>query len=88
LFYPRYSICNVLFKLIRCHEAKAMATCAELLSRTSLIRTNTQGSHIKEDYPNRDDKNWLKWIIIRREGEEMELWTESINIEEYKLKPS
>jgi succinate dehydrogenase/fumarate reductase flavoprotein subunit len=75
-------------ELVRCHEAKAMVTCAELLYRASLMRTETRGSNIRDDYPERDDKNWLKWIIIRKEDGKMKLRTEPVPIERYKLKPS
>jgi len=74
-------------ELVRCHEAKSMVTNAETLYRASLMRTETRGTNIREDYPERDDKNWLKWIIIRKEDEKMKLWTEPVPIEKYKHKP-
>jgi succinate dehydrogenase / fumarate reductase flavoprotein subunit len=74
-------------ELVRCHEAKAMVTNAELLYEASLMRTETRGSNIREDYPERDDKNWLKWIIIRKEDGKMKLWTEPIPIDKYKYRP-
>jgi succinate dehydrogenase / fumarate reductase flavoprotein subunit len=74
-------------ELVRCHEAKAMAICAESLYRASLMRTESRGSNIREDYPERDDKNWLKWIIIKKEKGDMKLWTEPVPIEKYKYKP-
>jgi succinate dehydrogenase/fumarate reductase flavoprotein subunit len=52
-----------------------------------LIRTESRGTNIREDYPERDDKNWLKWVIIRKEDEKMKLWTEPVPIEKYKHKP-
>lgn len=75
-------------ELVRCHEAKSMATNAEALYRASLMRTETRGTNIREDYPDRDDKNWLKWIIIRKEDGKMKLWTEPVPIEKYKYKPN
>jgi succinate dehydrogenase/fumarate reductase flavoprotein subunit len=74
-------------ELVRCHEAKSMAINAEILYRASLMRTETRGTNIREDYPQRDDKNWLKWIILRKEGEKMKLWTEPVPIEKYRYKP-
>jgi len=74
-------------ELVRCHEAKSMVVSAEALYRASLMRTETRGTNVREDYPGRDDKDWLKWIVIKREGEEMKLWTEPVPIEKYKLKP-
>jgi len=74
-------------ELVRCHEAKSMAVHAELLFKASLMRTETRGSNIREDYPERDDKNWLKWIIIKKDDDKMKLWTEPVPIEKYKYKP-
>jgi len=74
-------------ELVRCHEAKSMVTNAETLYKASLMRTETRGTNIREDYPNRDDKNWLKWIIIRKEDEKMKFWTEPVPIGKYKHKP-
>jgi succinate dehydrogenase / fumarate reductase flavoprotein subunit len=74
-------------ELVRCQEARSMLTCAEILFRGSLIRTESRGTHQREDYPGRDDKNWLKWVMLRKEGGEMKLWTEAIPIGKYKYKP-
>jgi succinate dehydrogenase/fumarate reductase flavoprotein subunit len=75
-------------ELVRCHEAKSMIVHAELLFRASLMRTETRGSNIREDYPERDDKNWLKWIIIQKHDNKMKMWTEPVPIGKYKYKPS
>ena len=74
-------------ELVRCHETKAMAINAELLYKASLMRTETRGTNIREDHPQRDDTNWLKWIIIRKEAGKPKFWTEPIPIEKYKYKP-
>jgi len=73
--------------LMSCHEAKSMATCAEMTFRAALMRTETRGWHVREDYPKRDDKNWLKWIILKKDADKMKLWTEPIPIAKYKYKP-
>lgn len=69
------------------HELKAMALCAELTFRSALGRTESRGSHFREDYPERDDKNWLKWIIAKDQGGKMVVSTEPVPIERYKVKP-
>jgi succinate dehydrogenase/fumarate reductase flavoprotein subunit len=75
-------------ELVRCHEAKSMIPSAEMLYKASLMRTETRGTNVREDYPEQDDQNWLKWIIIKKEGEDMKLWTEPVPIGQYKHKPS
>ena len=34
--------------------------------RSALLRTESRGCHYREDFPYRDDANWLCWILIRR----------------------
>lgn len=73
--------------LFNCHEARAMAVCAEMTFRSALVRTESRGWHYREDYPQRDDKNWLKWVIVKQEAGEMVTRTEPIPIERYTYKP-
>jgi succinate dehydrogenase / fumarate reductase, flavoprotein subunit len=74
--------------LSKCHEVKSMTLCAELTFKAALLRTESRGFHFREDYPERDDKNWLKWIIIKPEGNKMTLSTQAVPIEKYKIKPA
>jgi len=46
-----------------------------------------KNSYIKHNDRERDDKNWLKWIIITKEGEKMKLSTEPVPIDKYKYRP-
>jgi succinate dehydrogenase / fumarate reductase, flavoprotein subunit len=69
----------------RCHEAQCTALCAEIGFRAALARTESRGWHYREDFPDRDDKNWLKWIIIQKEGDKMAVSTEPIPFQTYKI---
>jgi len=64
--------------LLRYHEAESMALCAEMVFRAALYRTESRGGHFREDFPERDDKNWQKWTIIEKDGEQMALSTEPV----------
>jgi succinate dehydrogenase / fumarate reductase flavoprotein subunit len=74
-------------ELVKYHEATSMALCAEMVFRSALFRTESRGIHTREDYPERDDANWLKWTIIRRDREAMNLSTEPVPLSRYKYKP-
>jgi len=41
--------------------------------RAGLLRTESRGDHYREDFPEKDDTNWLAWIIITQDGDSMEL---------------
>jgi succinate dehydrogenase/fumarate reductase flavoprotein subunit len=71
----------------KCHEVKSMALCAEIAFRAALMRTESRGTHFREDYPDRDDRNWLKWIIIKQQSGEMVLSTQPVPINQYKIRP-
>jgi succinate dehydrogenase/fumarate reductase flavoprotein subunit len=73
--------------LARCNEAASMALSAEMFYRASLERKESRGWFVREDYPARDDANWLKWIILQEKNGETDISTEDIPIERYPLKP-
>ena len=52
-------------------ETLNMIEVSEILTRASLIRTESRGAHYREDYPDQDDKNWLKSIIFFQEGDDL-----------------
>jgi succinate dehydrogenase/fumarate reductase flavoprotein subunit len=60
------------------HEVKNMVLGSEISLRASLFRTESRGSHYREDYPQRDDANWLVWEKLRLEEGKMKLWKEPI----------
>jgi len=60
------------------HETKNMVLCAEMKLHSSLFRTESRGTHYREDYPHRDDPGWLAWVKIYDEQGEMTLSKEPI----------
>jgi succinate dehydrogenase/fumarate reductase flavoprotein subunit len=46
-------------------ETKNMVFNAELQLRASLFRTESRGTHYREDYPRRDDPEWLAWVLLK-----------------------
>ena len=58
----------------------------EIGFRAALARTESRGWHYREDYPQQDDTNWLKWVIVKKVQDSMVVTTEPIPIERYKIK--
>jgi succinate dehydrogenase/fumarate reductase flavoprotein subunit len=54
-------------------ETRNMVLNAEMRLRASLYRTESRGNHFREDYPARDDGEWLAWVKIREENGRMVL---------------
>ena len=73
--------------LAACHEAEAMVLCAEMFYRSSLARKESRGWHLREDFPKRDDANFLKWIELRDAGGEMRVSLEDVPVADFPLKP-
>jgi succinate dehydrogenase/fumarate reductase flavoprotein subunit len=46
-------------------ETRNMALHAEMTLRASIFRTESRGTHFREDYPRRDDPSWLAWVKIK-----------------------
>ena len=60
------------------HETANMVLNAEMRLRASLFRTESRGCHYREDYPRRDDDEWLAWVLIGEEDGRMALHKEPI----------
>jgi succinate dehydrogenase/fumarate reductase flavoprotein subunit len=74
--------------LMRLNELNGMALTTELYLRASLIRTETRGGHTREDYPNRDNEKWMKWIVFSQQKNKLDVRTEPVPIDSYDVKPT
>jgi succinate dehydrogenase / fumarate reductase flavoprotein subunit len=72
--------------LSRYHQAQSMALIAELSLKAALLREESRGNHKREDFPERDDQKWLKWIVIKDDGGKAAVSTESLPFEKYRIK--
>ena len=50
-------------------ELRHLVTLAGVMAGSALQRTESRGAHYREDFPDRDDKNWLKHTLaFKRDG--------------------
>jgi succinate dehydrogenase/fumarate reductase flavoprotein subunit len=62
----------------------SMALLAELVLRASLMRTESRASHYREDYPERNDDQWLKWILFYQKDGKLGYRLEPVPVDKYK----
>ena len=53
---------NLVFTL----ELGFMLDSAEAITLAAIERTESRGAHTREDFPDRDDENWLKHILVKQ----------------------
>jgi succinate dehydrogenase/fumarate reductase flavoprotein subunit len=49
-------------------EFRNMLQLSDMICRAALLRTESRGSHYRDDFPEEDNINWLKNIVVRKEG--------------------
>ncbi|MDP2743927.1 MAG: FAD-dependent oxidoreductase [Dehalococcoidia bacterium] len=76
-------------ELIKANEARNYALLAEAVYRCALERQESRLSHYREDFPYRDDINWLKWVVLqRRQDGAIEVTFDPIPVETYPVRPA
>jgi succinate dehydrogenase / fumarate reductase flavoprotein subunit len=48
-------------------ELGYMLDCAEMITKSAIERKESRGAHTRLDFPNRDDENWLKHIVLTKQ---------------------
>ncbi len=73
-------------ELTNAWELDNLLQVAELTTVCALNRTESRGGHAREDYPNRDDVNWLKHSLIWKRDGDIELRLKPVTITKYQPK--
>jgi succinate dehydrogenase / fumarate reductase flavoprotein subunit len=58
--------------LMEAIELESLLGLAEVIIVSALERQESRGAHYREDYPDRDDENWLKHTLIRETDKGLE----------------
>jgi len=67
-------------------ETVGMVELAQVITECALQRTESRGAHSREDYPDRNDEDWLVHTLARREDGEIELRYKPVTITEFEPK--
>jgi succinate dehydrogenase/fumarate reductase flavoprotein subunit len=60
-------------------DLKNMVDTMQACCRASIFRKESRGVHYREDYPNVDNENWLKEIVIQKINDNWKFSTRPVN---------
>jgi fumarate reductase (CoM/CoB) subunit A len=73
--------------LIKALECANLAWVGEMVTRCALERKESRGQHYREDFPHRDDVNWLQWVTLEKAGDGIKCHVSPISFAEAELMP-
>jgi succinate dehydrogenase/fumarate reductase flavoprotein subunit len=74
-------------ELVKASEFKNRLLCAELVFRSALERKESRSSHYREEYPYRDDIEWMKLVVLKKEDNHITVRHEPLLKEGWSIKP-
>lgn len=74
-------------ELSRYHQAESMIIAADLTFKAALLREESRSTQRREDFPERDDKNWRRWTIITQKDGEPHISTIPVPLDKYRFQP-
>jgi succinate dehydrogenase / fumarate reductase flavoprotein subunit len=74
-------------ELLEALELGYLLDLAEVTAASALARRESRGAHSREDYPKRDDDNWLKHTLAYRTEQGIELKYKPVSITRFQPKP-
>lgn len=74
------------YDLMEAVELECLLGVSHAVMASALSRTESRGAHYREDYPDRDDKNWLKHSLIQKSGDGWKFFTKPVTITRFEPK--
>ena len=74
-------------ELLEAIELGYLLDLAEITAESALARQESRGAHSREDFPERDDDNWLKHTLAYRTDQAVELRYKPVSITRFEPKP-
>jgi succinate dehydrogenase / fumarate reductase flavoprotein subunit len=74
------------YDLMEAVELECLLGVSEAVMASALNRTESRGAHYREDYPDRDDKNWLKHSLVQKIGDSWKFLTKPVTITRFEPK--
>ncbi|MCC7119495.1 MAG: FAD-binding protein [Anaerolineales bacterium] len=74
-------------ELLNTWELGNLLDIAEVVAASALNRKESRGGHSREDYPERDDANWLKHTLIHKQNGKLEINYKPVVVTKYQPKP-
>ncbi|SMC16220.1 succinate dehydrogenase subunit A [Desulfacinum hydrothermale DSM 13146] len=73
--------------LMEALELESLLGLAEVMLLAAQKRTESRGAHYREDFPERDDANWLCHSLVYRDGAQLRYATKPVSITRFQPKP-
>ncbi|MFZ5879600.1 MAG: FAD-dependent oxidoreductase [Chloroflexota bacterium] len=73
-------------ELLNAWELGNMLEIAEVVAECALNRQESRGGHSREDFPKRDDQNWLKHTLAWKKGGQVQIGYKPVVITKYQPK--
>jgi succinate dehydrogenase / fumarate reductase, flavoprotein subunit len=65
-------------------ELGYMLDCAETIVRSAIVRTESRGAHSRTDFPDRNDAEWHKHVVVSLQNGETTISFDSVSITQWK----
>jgi len=73
--------------LMEAMELRGLLDLAEAIAVSAGLREESRGAHFREDYPDRDDRNWLKHTLVRKTEEGPRVSYKPVTVTRFQPKP-